>query len=139
LIVDDEPLNPDLLDQELAEMGHVTERAIDGSEALAKLDTAIHHLPVRVIGGQPINKIEELSYHEVINTYRRELTLAPLLPPKQSRGSRQSPWRRQNSSAENHESPSNQLTSKSNISQALSCASSPLRPRSADALRLCAR
>ena len=39
LIVDDEPLNLDLLDQELAEMGHVTERAIDGSEALAKLDT----------------------------------------------------------------------------------------------------
>jgi CheY-like chemotaxis protein len=41
LIVDDEPLNLDLLDQELAEMGHVTERAIDGSEALAKLDTSI--------------------------------------------------------------------------------------------------
>jgi two-component system, NtrC family, response regulator AtoC len=40
LIVDDEPLNLDLLDQELAEMGHVTERASDGSEALAKLDTA---------------------------------------------------------------------------------------------------
>jgi DNA-binding NtrC family response regulator len=40
LIVDDEPLNLDLLDQELAEMGHITERANDGSEALAKLDTA---------------------------------------------------------------------------------------------------
>lgn len=40
LIVDDEPLNLDLLDQELAEMGHVTERAQDGSEALLKLDTA---------------------------------------------------------------------------------------------------
>jgi DNA-binding NtrC family response regulator len=38
LIVDDEPLNLDLLDQELADIGHVTERAIDGSEALAKLD-----------------------------------------------------------------------------------------------------
>src|SRR5512132_430066 len=40
LIVDDEPLNLDLLDQELAELGHVTERALDGSEALLKLDTA---------------------------------------------------------------------------------------------------
>jgi two-component system, NtrC family, response regulator AtoC len=39
LIVDDEPLNLDLLDQELADIGHTTERAIDGSEALAKLDT----------------------------------------------------------------------------------------------------
>jgi CheY-like chemotaxis protein len=41
LIVDDEPLNLDLLDQELAEMGHVTERATDGSEALAKLIPSI--------------------------------------------------------------------------------------------------
>ena len=40
LIVDDEPLNLDLLDQELVELGHVTERALDGSEALLKLDTA---------------------------------------------------------------------------------------------------
>src|SRR5262247_2634454 len=40
LIVDDEPLNLDLLDQELTELGHVTERATDGSEALSKLDTA---------------------------------------------------------------------------------------------------
>ncbi|HEX2261656.1 MAG TPA: sigma-54 dependent transcriptional regulator, partial [Candidatus Binatia bacterium] len=39
LIVDDEPLNLDLLDQELADLGHATERASDGSEALAKLDT----------------------------------------------------------------------------------------------------
>jgi DNA-binding NtrC family response regulator len=38
LIVDDEPLNLDLLDQELSEMGHVTERALNGSAALAKLD-----------------------------------------------------------------------------------------------------
>jgi two-component system, NtrC family, response regulator AtoC len=40
LIVDDEPLNLDLLDQELADMGHASERALDGAEALAKLDTA---------------------------------------------------------------------------------------------------
>src|SRR4030095_11146378 len=37
LIVDDEPLNLDLLDQELVELGHVTERAVDGSEAILKL------------------------------------------------------------------------------------------------------
>jgi DNA-binding NtrC family response regulator len=38
LIVDDEPLNLDLLDQELADMGHLSERSVDGSEALAKLE-----------------------------------------------------------------------------------------------------
>jgi DNA-binding NtrC family response regulator len=38
LIVDDEPLNLDLLDQELAEMGHVTAKASDGSEALRLLE-----------------------------------------------------------------------------------------------------
>jgi adenylate cyclase len=41
LMVDDEPLNLDLLDQELAELGHVTERALDGSEALLKLEPPI--------------------------------------------------------------------------------------------------
>jgi DNA-binding NtrC family response regulator len=40
LIVDDEPLNLDLLDQELAELGHGTIRAADGAEALLKLETA---------------------------------------------------------------------------------------------------
>jgi DNA-binding NtrC family response regulator len=39
LIVDDEPLNLDLLDQELADLGHATERANDGAEALLKLET----------------------------------------------------------------------------------------------------
>ena len=38
LIVDDEPLNLDLLSQELAEMGHITDRAGSGSEALAKIE-----------------------------------------------------------------------------------------------------
>lgn len=40
LIVDDEPLNLDLLDQELAELGHGTIRAADGDAALLKLETA---------------------------------------------------------------------------------------------------
>jgi DNA-binding NtrC family response regulator len=39
LIVDDEPLNLDLLDQELADLGHGTIRAADGTEALLKLET----------------------------------------------------------------------------------------------------
>jgi hypothetical protein len=78
LIVDDEPLNLDLLDQ--------------------------------VIGGQPMNKIEELSYHNChqylparANRYR------PRYRSGQSRGGRQSSWPAQNSSAENHESPCDQL------------------------------
>jgi DNA-binding NtrC family response regulator len=39
LIVDDEPLNLDLLDQELADLGHVTDRAANGAQALLKLET----------------------------------------------------------------------------------------------------
>ncbi len=38
LIVDDEPLNLDLLAQELGELGYITENARDGREALAKLE-----------------------------------------------------------------------------------------------------
>src|SRR5262249_28309319 len=37
-----------------------------------------HHLPARVIGGQPRSKAEELSYHDAINTYRRELIVTAL-------------------------------------------------------------
>jgi DNA-binding NtrC family response regulator len=39
LIVDDEPLNLDLLDQELADLGHGTDRASNGAEALLKVET----------------------------------------------------------------------------------------------------
>ncbi len=38
LLVDDEPLNLDLLEQELADLGYITERANDGREALEKLE-----------------------------------------------------------------------------------------------------
>jgi two-component system response regulator MprA len=38
-IVDDEPLNLDLLSQELTDMGHVTDTALSGTEALAKVGT----------------------------------------------------------------------------------------------------
>jgi DNA-binding NtrC family response regulator len=40
LIVDDEPFNLDLLEQELAEQGYGVERARDGQEALEKLQTS---------------------------------------------------------------------------------------------------
>ena len=40
LIVDDEPFNLDLLEQELADQGYVIERAIDGAEALEKVPSS---------------------------------------------------------------------------------------------------
>jgi len=39
LIVDDEPFNLDLLEQELTDRGYVVERARDGAEALRKIDS----------------------------------------------------------------------------------------------------
>ena len=39
LIVDDEPFNLDLLEQELAEYAYVIERAKDGTEALEKIES----------------------------------------------------------------------------------------------------
>ena len=40
LIVDDEPFNLDLLEQELTELGYATERAINGAQALQKIARA---------------------------------------------------------------------------------------------------
>src|SRR5512140_2068565 len=40
LIVDDEPFNLDLLEQELAELGYATERANNGAQALQKIARA---------------------------------------------------------------------------------------------------
>jgi adenylate cyclase len=39
LIVDDEPFNLDLLEQELADHAYTIERAADGAEALAKVES----------------------------------------------------------------------------------------------------
>src|SRR5215510_7459370 len=61
LIVDDEPLNLDLLDQELADMGHVTERALNGSEALLKLDSANPDLVLLDYQMPEMNGIEVLK------------------------------------------------------------------------------
>jgi len=41
LIVDDEPFNLDLLEQELADQGYAVERAADGEEALQKVETVL--------------------------------------------------------------------------------------------------
>jgi DNA-binding NtrC family response regulator len=57
------------------ELANVIERAVVLGEGPI---LTVHHLPVRVIGGQPMNKIEELSYHDAINTYRRELIVGAL-------------------------------------------------------------
>src|SRR5262245_23297837 len=61
LIVDDEPLNLDLLDQELVDMGHVTERALSGSEALLKLDSANPNLVLLDYQMPEMNGIEVLE------------------------------------------------------------------------------
>ena len=38
----------------------------------------VHHLPARVLGAQPANVPKELSYHDAINSYRRELIVRAL-------------------------------------------------------------
>jgi DNA-binding NtrC family response regulator len=57
------------------ELANVIERAVvlgDGPLLTA------HHLPVRVLGAQPANIPKELSYHDAINSYRRELIVRAL-------------------------------------------------------------
>jgi two-component system, NtrC family, response regulator AtoC len=60
LIVDDEPLNLDLLDQELSDLGHATERAADGSEALLKLESTSPELVLLDFQMPGMNGIEVL-------------------------------------------------------------------------------
>jgi DNA-binding NtrC family response regulator len=57
------------------ELANVIERAVVLGEGPA---LTVHHLPIRVLGGQPRNKPDELSYHDAINTYRRELIVEAL-------------------------------------------------------------
>jgi DNA-binding NtrC family response regulator len=57
------------------ELANVIERAVVLGEGPV---LTVHHLPIRVLGGQPRNKPDELSYHEAINTYRRELIVEAL-------------------------------------------------------------
>jgi DNA-binding NtrC family response regulator len=57
------------------ELANVIERAVvlgDGPKL------TLHHLPARVVGAQPVTGADEISYHEAINAYRRELLVRAL-------------------------------------------------------------
>jgi DNA-binding NtrC family response regulator len=57
------------------ELANVVERAVvlgDGPKL------TLHHLPARVVGAQPAAVADEISYHEAINAYRRELLVRAL-------------------------------------------------------------
>jgi DNA-binding NtrC family response regulator len=57
------------------ELANVIERAVvlgDGPQLTA------HHLPARVVGAQPASVALEASFHDAINSYRRELIVRAL-------------------------------------------------------------
>jgi two-component system, NtrC family, response regulator AtoC len=57
------------------ELANVVERAVvlgDGPKL------TLHHLPARVVGAQPAAAADEISYHEALNAYRRELLVRAL-------------------------------------------------------------
>ena len=59
----------------IRELANVIERAVvlaDGPEL------TVHHLPARVVGAQPATVLHEVSYHDAINSYRRELIVRAL-------------------------------------------------------------
>ena len=59
----------------IRELANVIERAVvlaDGPELTR------HHLPARVVGAQPATVPHEVSYHDAINSYRRELIVRAL-------------------------------------------------------------
>jgi DNA-binding NtrC family response regulator len=59
----------------IRELANVIERAVvlsDGPEL------TVHHLPARVVGAQPAVVSDEASYHDSINSYRRELIVRAL-------------------------------------------------------------
>ncbi|MBM4262314.1 MAG: sigma-54-dependent Fis family transcriptional regulator [Deltaproteobacteria bacterium] len=65
LIVDDEPFNLDLLEQELADLGHTSERATNGAQALARLE---HSEPALVLLHY---QLPDINGVEVLRTLRR--------------------------------------------------------------------
>ena len=57
------------------ELANVIERAVvlgDGPQL------TLHHLPARVVGAQPVGALNQSSFHDAINTYRRELIVRAL-------------------------------------------------------------
>ncbi len=59
----------------IRELANVIERAVvlgDGPEL------TVHHLPARVVGAQPAEISNEISYHDAVNSYRRELIVRAL-------------------------------------------------------------
>lgn len=72
LIVDDEPFNLDLLEQELGEQGYLTERANDGAEALEKVDTCepdvilLDYMMPRMNGIETVKRLKDNPKHKAI-------------------------------------------------------------------------
>ncbi len=59
----------------IRELANVIERAVVLGEGP---ELTVHHLPARVIGAQPSAVSEEVSYHDAVNSYRRELIVRAL-------------------------------------------------------------
>jgi DNA-binding NtrC family response regulator len=57
------------------ELANVVERAVVLGDSP---QLTLHHLPARVVGAQPAGKTVEISFHDAINSYRRELILRAL-------------------------------------------------------------
>ena len=72
LIVDDEPFNLDLLEQELGEQGYLTERANDGAEALDKVETfepdviLLDYMMPRMNGIETVKRLKDNPKHKAI-------------------------------------------------------------------------
>jgi Nif-specific regulatory protein len=59
----------------IRELANVIERAVVLGEGP---ELTVHHLPARVVGAQPAVVSDELSYHDAVNSYRRELIVRAL-------------------------------------------------------------
>jgi class 3 adenylate cyclase len=72
LIVDDEPFNLDLLEQELTEQGYVIERARDGAEALERAETfrpdviLLDYMMPRMTGIETVEHLRRSEKHKAI-------------------------------------------------------------------------
>ena len=72
LIVDDEPFNLDLLEQELTDQGYVIERANDGAEALEKVDSfapdivLLDYMMPKMNGLEVLRRLREDDRHKSI-------------------------------------------------------------------------